>query len=78
MTRERKSLDDLMTQKRIGAYVGIDPTAPSMHVGHLVPFMSLFWLHVNGFRTVSLVSAVSCGFTTESLTRHSLAEQLPR
>ena len=66
-----------MTGKRIGAYVGIDPTAPSMHIGHLLPFMALFWLHVNGFRTVSLVSAVSV-FTTQPLTGHSLVVQLPR
>lgn len=52
----RENLDSLMRQKRIGAYLGIDPTAPSMHVGHLVPLMSLFWMYVNGFHTVSLVS----------------------
>ncbi len=52
----RDDLDSLMRQKRIGAYLGIDPTAPSLHVGHLVPLMSLFWMHVNGFHTVSLVS----------------------
>lgn len=44
-----------MTYKRVGAYVGIDPTAGSMHVGHLVPLMSLFWLYINGCHSVSLV-----------------------
>ena len=44
-----------MTNKRIGAYVGIDPTAPSMHVGHLLPLMTLFWLYVHGYHAVSLV-----------------------
>ncbi len=45
-----------MIYKRVGAYVGIDPTAASLHVGHLVPLMALFWLYINGCHTVSLVS----------------------
>lgn len=48
-----------MDQKRIGAYVGIDPTAPSLHVGHLVPLMALFWMYVHGFQSVTLVSLVA-------------------
>ena len=46
-----------MVNKRVGAYVGIDPTAPSLHVGHLLPLMSLFWMYVSGFHAVTLVSA---------------------
>ena len=53
--RDRKKLERLMIDKRLGVYVGIDPTAPSLHMGHMVPLMALFWLHVNGFHTVSLV-----------------------
>jgi len=52
---ERKALDRLLTEKRIGAYVGVDPTAASLHVGHLLPFMALFWMYLHGFHTVSLV-----------------------
>ena len=55
--RDRDGLDRLMTEKRIGAYVGVDPTAPSLHVGHLVPLMSLFWLYINGCHTITLVRA---------------------
>lgn len=36
--------------------MGIDPTAPSLHVGHLVPLMALFWMYVHGFYAVTLVS----------------------
>lgn len=57
--RGREQLDWLLTQKPIGAYVGVDPTAPSMHVGHLLPFMALFWLYLSGYPSVTLVSAVS-------------------
>lgn len=48
-----------MRTKRIGAYVGVDPTAPSLHVGHLLPFMPLFWMHLNGYVTVSLVGGAT-------------------
>lgn len=52
---DRNALDDLFTSKRIGAYAGIDPTAPSLHLGHLLPLMVLYWLYVHGYHVVSLV-----------------------
>lgn len=55
LIRNRDDLDRLITNKRIGAYVGIDPTAPSLHVGHLIPLMALFWMYVHGMKAVSLV-----------------------
>lgn len=51
----RKTLDWLLTEKRIGAYVGVDPTAPSLHVGHLLPLMTLYWMYLHGYYTVSLL-----------------------
>ena len=73
--RERDELDRLMIKKRIGAYVGIDPTAPSLHVGHLVPLMSLFWLFIHGCHAVTLVSSLTStlNIINSSL---SLAERL--
>lgn len=56
--RERDELDQLMISKRVGAYVGVDPTAPSLHVGHLLPLMSLFWMYINGFHAVTLVGHI--------------------
>jgi tyrosyl-tRNA synthetase len=52
-------LDKLLTNKRIGAYVGVDPTAASLHVGHLLPLMSLFWLYINGYHAVSLLGGAT-------------------
>ncbi|KAI9778631.1 MAG: tyrosyl-tRNA synthetase [Candelina submexicana] len=52
---DRHALEQLMTSKRIGAYVGIDPTASSMHIGHMLPLMTLFWLYIHGYHSVSLV-----------------------
>ena len=53
----RKELNWLLTEKRIGVYVGVDPTAPSLHVGHLLPLMALYWMYLHGYYTVSLVSS---------------------
>lgn len=48
-----------MTEKRVGAYVGIDPTASSLHVGHMLPLMSLFWMHVHGYHTITLIGGAT-------------------
>jgi tyrosyl-tRNA synthetase len=56
VTSGRSTLDWLLTEKRIGVYVGVDPTAPSLHVGHLLPLMALYWMYLHGYHTVSLVS----------------------
>ncbi|KAL8938233.1 MAG: hypothetical protein Q9211_003299 [Gyalolechia sp. 1 TL-2023] len=57
----RDELDALLNQKRVGVYLGIDPTAPSLHVGHLVPLMALFWMYVHGYYTVTLVGGATAG-----------------
>ncbi|KAK3341291.1 tRNA synthetases class I-domain-containing protein [Lasiosphaeria hispida] len=51
----RDTVRELMRRRRIGAYVGIDPTASSLHIGHLVPLMPLFWMYMNGYTTFSLI-----------------------
>lgn len=48
-----------MRQKRTGAYVGVDPTADSMHIGHLLPFMPLFWLWFHGHPAVLLLGGAT-------------------
>lgn len=55
----REALDWLLTKKQVGAYVGVDPTAPSLHVGHLLPLMALYWMYLHGFNAVTLVSNLS-------------------
>lgn len=49
----------IMRDKRIGAYVGIDPTASSLHVGHLLPLMPLFWMYMNGYRAVTVIGGAT-------------------
>lgn len=59
-----------MTESRLGAYVGIDPTADSLHVGHLLPFMALGWMYMNGYHAVTLLggSTAKIGDPTDRLT----------
>ncbi|CZT09523.1 hypothetical protein WAI453_004775 [Rhynchosporium graminicola] len=70
ITGDRDALDKYMTEKRVGAYVGVDPTAASLHVGHLLPFMSIFWMYVHGYHTVSLLGGATAkiGDPTDRLT----------
>lgn len=56
---DRNALDKLLTDKQIGAYSGIDPTAPSLHLGHLLPMMVLFWMYIHGHRAVSIIGGAT-------------------
>jgi tyrosyl-tRNA synthetase len=47
-----KPLARLLAAKRVTGYVGFDPTAPSLHVGNLVPIMGLKHLQLCGHRPV--------------------------
>jgi len=48
-------LAEALTAGSISAYCGFDPTAPSLHVGNLVPVMGLVHLQRAGHRPVALV-----------------------
>ena len=55
----RDTLSNLLSKERISIYAGVDPTAPSLHLGHLLPLMVLFWLHNHGHNVVSLVGGAT-------------------
>src|SRR4051812_42621858 len=44
-----------LDQGQLSAYAGFDPTAPSLHVGSLVPVMGLVHLQRAGHRPIALV-----------------------
>ncbi|MEO8580911.1 MAG: tyrosine--tRNA ligase [Gemmatimonadales bacterium] len=48
-------LPDALATEELTAYVGFDPTASSLHLGHLVPVMGLAHLQRAGHRPVALV-----------------------
>lgn len=49
------ALSDLMDKEPVGFYCGTDPTGPSLHVGHIVPFFAMRHLQENGHNPVALV-----------------------
>ena len=49
------SLDDLMSKKKITAYIGFDITSDSLHIGSLVQLMLLKWLDEFDHKTIALV-----------------------
>jgi tyrosyl-tRNA synthetase len=52
---EPEALDALARQSAITAYIGFDCTAPSLHVGSLLPIMMLYWLQQTGHRPIPLM-----------------------
>ncbi|KAH7196673.1 uncharacterized protein B0J16DRAFT_3989 [Fusarium flagelliforme] len=64
-----EKIKEIMRVRRIGSYVGIDPTADSMHIGHLLPMMPMFWLWFHGHPAVTLIggSTARIGDPTDRL-----------
>jgi len=52
---EPEALDALAVKGPITAYIGYDCTAASLHVGHLLPTMMLYWLQQTGHRPIALM-----------------------
>jgi tyrosyl-tRNA synthetase len=52
---EPDALDALARSQTITGYIGFDCTAPSLHVGSLLPIMMLYWLQQTGHRPVALM-----------------------
>lgn len=50
---------DLLDNGKIAVYLGSDPTADSLHVGHLVPVMMMRWLQKYGHRPIMLVGGAT-------------------
>ncbi|MCO6185905.1 tyrosine--tRNA ligase [Rhizobium sp. L1K21] len=50
-----EGLDDLLSKESVTAYIGYDPTASSLHVGHLMQIMMLHWFQETGHRPISLM-----------------------
>ena len=55
---DRKELESALT-KPISLYLGVDPTAPSMHLGNLVVFLVLKRFQLAGHRPVALVGGAT-------------------
>jgi tyrosyl-tRNA synthetase len=54
-TTHEQELHDYFEQSRATGYIGFDPTAASLHIGSLVPIMSLAHMQREGHRPIALV-----------------------
>jgi tyrosyl-tRNA synthetase len=52
---EPEALDGLAHSSTITGYIGFDCTAPSLHVGSLLPIMLLYWMQQTGHRPIALM-----------------------
>ena len=52
---EPDALDALAASSAITGYIGFDCTAPSLHVGSLLPIMMLHWMQQTGHRPIALM-----------------------
>ncbi|UCF90582.1 MAG: tyrosine--tRNA ligase [Desulfobacterales bacterium] len=50
-----KELNDYLDDGAVTCYIGFDPTASSLHVGSLVPIMSLAHMQKHGHRPIALI-----------------------
>jgi tyrosyl-tRNA synthetase len=54
-TTHEKELDQYLEAGQVTCYIGFDPTASSLHVGSLVPIMSLAHMQRHGYRPIALI-----------------------
>ena len=54
-TTHDQELRDCLDQENVTCYIGFDPTAASLHVGSLVPIMSLAHMQRQGHRPIALI-----------------------
>ncbi len=55
IAQHTEGLSEMLERGAVSAYCGFDPTAPSLHVGNLVPIMGLVHLQRAGHRPIALV-----------------------
>jgi tyrosyl-tRNA synthetase len=56
---DEEGLKDLLSKEKISLYCGVDPTADSMHIGHLLPFLTLRRFQNAGHRPIVLVGGAT-------------------
>ena len=47
-------LKELLKNEKVSFYVGFDPTADSLHIGHYIPIMAMAWMQRYGHRPIAL------------------------
>jgi tyrosyl-tRNA synthetase len=52
---DAEALDTIAARETVTGYIGFDATAGSLHVGHLIQIVMLYWLQATGHRPVVLM-----------------------
>ena len=58
-TTDTEALDALLNEQKISLYCGFDPTADSLHIGHLLPVLALRRFQLAGHTPVALVGGAT-------------------
>lgn len=56
---DEEGLTKLLDEEKISLYCGTDPTADSLHIGHIVPFLTLRRFQQHGHRPIVLVGGAT-------------------
>ncbi|WP_071393819.1 tyrosine--tRNA ligase [Bacillus tuaregi] len=56
---DEEGIKDTLEKESISLYCGVDPTADSMHIGHLLPFLTLRRFQQHGHRPIVLVGGAT-------------------
>ncbi|MFD1863810.1 tyrosine--tRNA ligase [Planococcus chinensis] len=56
---DEEGLAGLLEKEKISLYCGVDPTADSMHIGHIVPLLTLRRFQMHGHRPILLVGGAT-------------------
>jgi len=56
---DEEGLEVLLNKEKISLYCGVDPTADSMHIGHIVPLLTLRRFQMHGHRPILLVGGAT-------------------
>ncbi|MFS0574839.1 tyrosine--tRNA ligase [Sporosarcina sp. 179-K 3D1 HS] len=56
---DEEGLEKVLNEEKIALYCGVDPTADSMHIGHIVPLLTLRRFQMHGHRPILLVGGAT-------------------
>jgi tyrosyl-tRNA synthetase len=56
---DEEAIKEVLNKEKISLYCGVDPTADSMHIGHLLPFLTLRRFQAQGHRPIVLVGGAT-------------------
>lgn len=56
---DAEGMEKLLNEESVSLYCGVDPTADSMHIGHIVPLLTLRRFQIAGHQPILLVGGAT-------------------